>query len=97
MQALAIGKPLDKMQSVPEAAAEGEGLPSANQLLEIGYGGGQAHAQPDQGDKVRFVGLACVLLCLWVVCCWQALRALHAVPCPSSQSLLAQCMHSGEL
>lgn len=52
MQALAIGKPLDKMQSVPEAAAEGDTLPSADQLINLGYGGGQTHAQPHQGDKV---------------------------------------------
>ena len=42
------------MQSVPEAAAEGEGLPSAHQLRDWGYGDMQTHAQPDQGNKVRF-------------------------------------------
>ena len=34
--ALAIGKPLDKMESVPEAALEE--VPSADRLHEMGFG-----------------------------------------------------------
>lgn len=56
MQALAIGKPLDKMQSVPESAVEGEGLPPADQLIDLGYGVEQNQAQSDQGDKVILLG-----------------------------------------
>lgn len=51
LQALAIGKPLDKMQSVPEAAVEGEGLPAAHQLRELGYGVREDQPHPDY-DKV---------------------------------------------
>ena len=52
MQALAIGKPLDKMESVPEAALEG--VPSADKLHEMGYGFQHDQAEPhhDQVDAV---------------------------------------------
>ena len=62
MQALAIGKPLDKMQSVPEAAVEGEGLPTADQLNRLGYSVGENQAQPDQGDKVICWAGSCTAL-----------------------------------
>ena len=56
VQALAIGKPLDKMRSVPEAAVEGEGLlPAAHQLRELGFGIGEDQPHPDYGKVTRWL------------------------------------------
>lgn len=98
MQALAIGKPLDKMQSVPEAAGEGEALPSAHQLLDWGYGAGQTHAQPDQGDKVRIVGWT--VHCSAYGFCAAGRRYERCMLClvPAVRFCLhSACMHSGKL
>ena len=54
------------MQSVPESAVEGEGLPTADQLNDLSYGVGENQAQPDQpdqGDKVIVSPDAVV--CFW--------------------------------
>ena len=64
VQALAVGKPLDKMESVPEAAMEG--LPSAEALHDMGFSSGPSHLPPanEQVNLLLKAILACPASCL---------------------------------
>lgn len=54
-----MGKPLDKMESVPEAAMEG--LPSAERLHDMGFGPSPSQVPPAQ-DQVMLLSKA-ILVC----------------------------------
>lgn len=96
LQALAIGKPLDKMQPVPEATVEAEGMPAAHQLVGLGYGAGADQTRPDS-EQARPAGLLTARC--WTVlrcaCCWWEPGAVHAygtMNTPTARVLLAWCL-----